>query len=146
MGRPLKPGYRPDIDGLRAIAVIPVLLYHPGLGCPGDFFGVDVFFIISSLLITSLIFRDLERGTFSLVEFRERRVRRIFPALTACVGVTLLAGWFLLLPEDLKNSAYILTLEGKPLYYNSNHISQAGVDFTWKPLLEPMFRILSSKQ
>jgi len=93
--------YRNDIDGLRAIAVASVVLYHIGLGCPGGFVGVDVFFVISGYLITSMILKDLRQGSFSLVNFWERRVRRIFPAWIAMVGITLLAGWFLLLPRDL---------------------------------------------
>lgn len=93
--------YRPDIDGLRAIAVLSVVFYHAGLGFPGGYVGVDVFFVISGYLITSLILKDLERGSFSMVNFWERRIRRIFPALAVMVAATMLAGWFLLLPEDL---------------------------------------------
>ena len=90
--------YRADIDGLRAIAVIGVVLFHAGLGVGGGFVGVDVFFVISGFLITSLILRDLDRGSFSIVDFWERRARRIFPALAVVVIVTLIAGWFLMLP------------------------------------------------
>ena len=93
--------YRPDIDGLRAIAVLSVVFYHAGLGFPGGYVGVDVFFVISGYLITSLILKDLERGSFSMASFWERRIRRIFPALAVMVAVTCVAGWFLLLPEDL---------------------------------------------
>lgn len=94
--------YRPDIDGLRAIAVLSVVLYHAGLRCPGGYVGVDVFFVISGYLITSLILKDLREDRFSLVGFWERRLRRIFPALAATVLITLVAGWFLLLPEHLE--------------------------------------------
>ena len=73
--------YRPEIDGLRAIAVGVVLLYHAKLAMPGGFVGVDVFFVISGFLITSLILKDYESDDgFSIVRFWERRVRRIFPA------------------------------------------------------------------
>jgi len=96
-----KLGYRDDIDGLRAIAVLSVVFYHAGLGFPGGYVGVDVFFVISGYLITALILKDLERGTFSMSNFWERRIRRIFPALAVMVAATMLAGWFLLLPEDL---------------------------------------------
>lgn len=96
-----KLGYRDDIDGLRAIAVLSVVFYHAGLGFPGGYVGVDVFFVISGYLITALIVKDLERGSFSMAIFWERRIRRIFPALAAMVTVTCIAGWFLLLPEDL---------------------------------------------
>jgi len=100
-----KLAYRPEIDGLRAIAVLAVVFYHAGLGCPGGYVGVDVFFVISGFLITSLILRDFKNGSFSLVEFWERRARRILPAISVCVAVTLLAGWFLLLPADLEKLA-----------------------------------------
>ena len=66
-------GYRPEIDGLRAIAVLAVVFYHAGLGCPGGYVGVDVFFVISGYLITSLILKDLRQGTFSLTTFWERQ-------------------------------------------------------------------------
>ncbi len=92
--------YRPEIDGLRALAVLAVVLYHANLGVGGGYVGVDVFFVISGYLITSLIFRDLERGTFSFADFWERRVRRILPALSAMVMVTVVAGGFLLPPGD----------------------------------------------
>jgi len=67
---------RPEIDGLRAVAVIPVVLYHAGLGIKGGYVGVDVFFVISGFLITSLIISDLNALSFSLANFWERRVRR----------------------------------------------------------------------
>jgi peptidoglycan/LPS O-acetylase OafA/YrhL len=76
--------YRPDIDGLRAVAVVAVVLYHVGLPVlPGGFVGVDVFFVISGYLMAALIDRELVRGEFSFVAFYERRARRIFPALFA---------------------------------------------------------------
>ena len=93
--------YRPDIDGLRALAVLPVLLFHAKLGCPGGFVGVDIFFVISGFLISSLILKELNDGSFSLIAFWERRIRRILPALVTVVLATLVAGWFLFLPEDL---------------------------------------------
>jgi len=92
--------YRPEIDGLRAVAVSAVVLYHAGFGFPGGFVGVDVFFVISGFLITSLIVRDLERGTFTLAGFWERRARRIIPAAVVLLSATLLAGGVLLLPAD----------------------------------------------
>ena len=91
MSQPLpadKVRYRPDIDGLRAIAVVPVVLYHAGVSLfGGGFVGVDVFFVISGFLITGLILDDILRGEFSIVRFYERRVRRIFPALFVVMGV-----------------------------------------------------------
>lgn len=92
--------YRPEIDGLRAIAVLAVVLFHAGIGFPGGYIGVDVFFVISGFLITSLIIKDLQEGEFTLANFWERRARRIIPAAVVVVLATLVGGWFLLLPSD----------------------------------------------
>lgn len=93
--------YRRDIDGLRAVAVIAVVLFHFGVpGVTGGFVGVDVFFVISGFLITSIICRELEAGRFSFVDFWARRARRILPALVVMMFVSLVAGWFLLAPKD----------------------------------------------
>lgn len=94
--------YRADIDGLRAVSVLAVILFHAGLGLPGGFVGVDVFFVISGYLITSLIAADLDRGVFSLSGFWERRIRRIWPAALALTAGTLVAGWLLMLPADYR--------------------------------------------
>ncbi|SIR84383.1 Peptidoglycan/LPS O-acetylase OafA/YrhL, contains acyltransferase and SGNH-hydrolase domains [Pseudomonas sp. B10] len=98
---PIHPKYRPDIDGLRAIAVLAVVGFHafPSL-IRGGFVGVDVFFVISGFLISSIIFGSLDRSSFSFAEFYGRRVRRIFPALITVLLVTLLAGWFLLFVDE----------------------------------------------
>jgi peptidoglycan/LPS O-acetylase OafA/YrhL len=91
--------YRPDVDGLRAIAVTLVLNFHAFPDAmPGGFIGVDVFFVISGFLITGIIARDLELGRFSLIGFYNRRIRRIFPALIVVLCVTLVLGWFWMLP------------------------------------------------
>jgi len=92
--------YRPDIDGLRALAVLPVLLYHAKLGCTGGFVGVDVFFVISGYVISSLILKEVAAGSFSMVNFWERRIRRIMPALSVVVTAALAAGWLFYLPDD----------------------------------------------
>lgn len=94
--------YRPDVDGLRALAVLPVVLFHMGVpGFFGGFIGVDVFFVISGYLITGIIARDLHAGRFSILEFYRRRVVRIFPALFVMLGVvSALAAWTLL-PSEL---------------------------------------------
>ena len=94
--------YRPEIDGLRALAVVPVVMFHLGLGFPGGFVGVDVFFVISGFLITGIIRRGLENETFSLAEFWERRIRRIFPAVFVVVAATLAIGYWLLPPNELE--------------------------------------------
>lgn len=93
--------YRPDIDGLRAFAILSVVLYHsfPSLML-GGFVGVDVFFVISGFLISSIIFKGLDAGGFSFVEFYRRRINRIFPALLLVLGTTYLFGWFTLLSGE----------------------------------------------
>ena len=94
------PRYRPDIDGLRAIAVIPVVLFHAGIPLfRGGFVGVDVFFVISGYLISSLILPELMEGKFSILTFYERRIRRIFPAVFGLMLVSLVVGYWLLLPQ-----------------------------------------------
>ncbi len=94
------PKYRPDIDGLRALAVLLVIFFHADLGCAGGFVGVDIFFVISGFLITSLILKEIGDDAFDLLTFWERRIRRILPALLVVVCATIAAGWFLYLPED----------------------------------------------
>jgi peptidoglycan/LPS O-acetylase OafA/YrhL len=94
--------YRPDIDGLRAVAVTAVILFHafPGL-LPGGFVGVDIFFVISGYLITGIIVEELDKGTFSIASFYQRRIRRIFPSLIVVLAATLYVGWNWLLPNEL---------------------------------------------
>ncbi|MDR2788034.1 MAG: acyltransferase [Candidatus Accumulibacter sp.] len=95
------PNYRPDIDGLRAVAVLAVVAYHffPDW-VKGGFVGVDVFFVISGFLIGGILLDSLQEGTFSLRAFYARRVRRIFPALLVVMAASLAFGWFALLPND----------------------------------------------
>lgn len=96
--------YRRDIDGLRAVAVVAVVLFHFGL-LPSGYLGVDVFFVISGYLVTTIILSQIEKGPISLVDFYVRRVRRILP-LSFCVClVVLLVGWATMLPDDLENLA-----------------------------------------
>src|SRR5438874_10887489 len=91
--------YRPDIDGLRAVAVMLVVLYHAfPQAMPGGFIGVDIFFVISGFLITGIIARGLGRQRFSLAGFYNRRIRRIFPALIVVLCMTLVLGWLWMLP------------------------------------------------
>ena len=91
--------YRPEIDGLRAIAVIPVVFFHAGFeSFGGVFVGVDVFFVISGYLITTIILAEMEKGSFSLVSFYERRARRILPPLFAVMLFSIPFAWKLLLP------------------------------------------------
>jgi peptidoglycan/LPS O-acetylase OafA/YrhL len=91
--------YRPDIDGLRAIAVMLVVCFHAfPEAVPGGFIGVDIFFVISGFLITGIIVRELDQQRFSLLAFYGRRIRRIFPALIAVLLATLVLGWLWMLP------------------------------------------------
>ena len=94
--------HRTEIDGLRAIAVGPVILFHAGLPeLSGGFVGVDVFFVISGYLITALLIEDLERGRFSLGRFYERRARRILPALVVMLLACMPAAWLWLMPRQM---------------------------------------------
>ena len=93
--------YRADIDGLRAVAVLSVVIFHAfPAALPGGFVGVDIFFVISGYLISSIIIKALGRGEFSFADFYARRVRRIFPALLLVVSVCLAAGWGTLFPDE----------------------------------------------
>jgi peptidoglycan/LPS O-acetylase OafA/YrhL len=97
------PKYRPDIDGLRAVAILSVLVYHAfPEWFPGGFVGVDIFFVISGFLISTIIFKSLSCKEFSFSEFYSRRVRRIFPALAAVLLSAFVAGWFILLPGEYR--------------------------------------------
>src|SRR6185369_10330610 len=95
--------YRPDIDGLRAIAVVAVVLFHAHFGpFTGGFVGVDVFFVISGYLIVGMIVGDLRSGHFSIAAFYERRLRRLFPALFVVMAACAIAGYLLFLPEEFR--------------------------------------------
>ena len=88
--------YRAEIDGLRAMAVIPVILYHAGFEVfSGGFIGVDIFFVISGYLITTIIVSEMDEGKFSIVSFYERRARRILPAFYFIVIASFPLFWFL---------------------------------------------------
>jgi peptidoglycan/LPS O-acetylase OafA/YrhL len=143
--------YRTDIDGLRAIAVLSVLFYHAGLGFPGGYVGVDVFFVISGYLITALILKDLERESFSMANFWERRIRRIFPALAVMVAVTMAAGWFLLLPDDLSKLgasviAQSLLVSNFYFWRTTNYFGGANEEkpllHTWSLAVEEQFYLI----
>ena len=96
------PKYRPDIDGLRAIAVLAVLVFHAfPKALPGGFVGVDIFFVISGFLISTILFKSIDHGTFSILDFYSRRIRRIFPALILVLFFTLLFGHLCLYIDEL---------------------------------------------
>lgn len=99
----MKLPYRPEIDGLRALAVISVILFHAGISSfGGGFIGVDVFFVISGYLITSLLLKDLHEGRFSFLVFYERRARRLLPALLLVLAISAGVAWFVLPYQEMR--------------------------------------------
>ena len=130
--------WRNDITGLRALAVIPVLIYHafPEL-MPGGFFGVDIFFVISGYLISGIIFRGVIHGNFSFLTFYEKRIRRILPNLILCLIFCLVFGWFYLTANEYENLAKHV-IAGSFFVQNFNLFSEIGYfteDAVRKPLL-----------
>lgn len=99
----VKVGYRKDIDALRGIAVLLVVVYHafPKL-LTGGFIGVDVFFVISGYLITSILIKQLNNNNFSFVDFYQRRIKRILPSLLVVILSALIIGWLVLFPSEFK--------------------------------------------
>ena len=97
------PSYRPDVDGLRAIAVLSVIGFHAfPSAVHGGFVGVDIFFVISGYLISSIILKSLDRGKFDFWDFYSRRIRRIFPALVVVLLACLAFGWYVLLADEFQ--------------------------------------------
>ena len=93
--------YRKEIDGLRAIAVITVILYHAGItSFSGGYVGVDIFFVISGFLIFRLILDELSSGVFSFSNFYQRRIKRILPALFLVIFISIIPAYLILIPED----------------------------------------------
>ena len=144
--------YRPEIDGLRAFAVVPVVLFHAGFSTfKGGFVGVDIFFVISGYLITSIIHRELSETRFSIARFYERRARRILPALIAMLLVTLVLLVFIGLPAHLEGggkSALAALLSVSNIYFwtQSGYFAPAS-EFepflhTWSLGVEEQFYIL----
>ena len=93
--------YRPDVDGVRALAVVPVMVFHAGLGLTGGFVVVDVFFVISGYLITMLLWTCMQARRFSLLGFYERCARRLLPALFAMIALVSLAAAVIMVLADL---------------------------------------------
>ena len=94
--------YRPDIDGLRAIAVLAVIVFHLNENwLPSGFLGVDIFFVISGFLITTIIYQEILTKRFSFVHFYQRRAKRILPVFVFVILITSLLSYWLFLPEDL---------------------------------------------
>ena len=144
--------YRAEIDGLRALAVIPVILYHAGFKLfSGGYVGVDVFFVISGYLITTIILAELEAGTFSLIHFYERRARRILPALFVVMFACLPFAWFWLLPSVMKTFSESLiavsTFLSNFYFYNQSGYFEAAAELkplihTWSLAVEEQYYVL----
>ena len=99
-----KVSYRPDIDGLRAIAIILVIIFHAGFSFfSGGYIGVDVFFVLSGFLITSLIDYEIKEQIFSFKQFYLRRIRRIVPVLVFILLITTIPAYFLLFADNLES-------------------------------------------
>lgn len=143
--------YRAEIDGLRAVAVVPVILFHAGFSLfHGGFIGVDVFFVISGYLITGIIFPELNRGEFSILKFYERRVRRILPALLVVVALCIPFAWMWLLPTELKDFsqsiAAVMLFVSNILFWKEEGYFSAASELkpllhTWSLAVEEQFYV-----
>lgn len=134
----MHPEYRRDIDGLRAVAVMFVVIYHafPSV-VPAGFIGVDIFFVISGCLISRLIFIELEQRRFAFQEFYCRRARRILPALLVFLAVVLIAGYLMMTPDEfselgLQVAASVLFVANLSFWHQPGYFD--GVP-EFKPLL-----------
>ncbi len=141
--------YRADIDGLRAVAIILVVLFHGTRYVPGGFVGVDVFFVISGYLITLHIVKEIDAESFSIAKFYEKRVRRIFPALLVMLFFTFLAAWKLLLPDefiDYSKSLLSAVFSVSNFYFwkHSDYFAEAQLPLqhTWSLAIEEQFYLL----
>lgn len=144
--------YRREIDGLRAIAVLSVILFHGGSQAfSGGFVGVDVFFVISGYLITSIILSEKKAGTFSIVNFYERRARRILPALFFMMILSVPFAWLWLLPQDLKDFGesllYVPVFFSNTLFYNQSGYFDTAAELkpllhTWSLAVEEQYYLL----
>lgn len=145
-------GYRPEIDGLRAIAVSAVIGFHAGLvGFSGGFIGVDVFFVVSGFLITTLVDREHDLGDFSLKNFYERRIRRLIPALVVTLLFSSVVAYIILFPSDLRHfgTSLVSTLVfGSNIYFwQSTDYFATDADLlpllhTWTLAVEEQFYLL----
>ncbi len=134
--------YRPDIDGLRAIAVLLVVLFHafPKI-LPGGYIGVDIFFVISGYLITGIIVGKMSEGRFSFSDFYARRIKRIFPSLITVLTISLILGWLLLLPDEYISMAK-QALSGLGFVSNWLFYSESGY-FDTSSELKPFLHLWS---
>ena len=130
--------YRPEVDGLRAIAIIPVVLFHFECGFQGGFAGVDVFFVISGFLISCIVLHELAKGKFSMKNFWFRRVRRLFPALVCLLVPLFIASWHLLIAKSFTNLQRAVTLTlamGANILYFERATDYFAADHSEEPLL-----------
>tara|TARA_A100001011_G_scaffold400371_1_gene514424 strand:+ start:2151 stop:4202 length:2052 start_codon:yes stop_codon:yes gene_type:complete len=140
--------YRPEIDGQRALAVIAVILYHAKINIDGNilftggFIGVDIFFVISGYLITSIILNDLKNNNFSLINFFERRARRLLPVLLLVILFFLPLAWMYYFPSDLKHFSKLA--RASILFFSNFAIWESGFAYAAKSsLLEPFLHTWS---
>lgn len=134
--------YRPEIDGLRAIAVLPVMFFHAGFELfSGGFVGVDIFFVISGYLITSILLKDRGNENFSFANFYERRVRRIFPALFFVLFISTIFAWMWLPPEDLTH--FSKSLRSVAVFASNFHFYSSGGYFDSASDLSPLLHTWS---
>jgi peptidoglycan/LPS O-acetylase OafA/YrhL len=144
--------YRPEIDGLRALAVVPVILFHAGFKIfSGGFVGVDVFFVISGYLITTIIIEDIEKKQFNIINFYERRARRILPALSFVMLVCIPFAWMWMLPiqmKDFSESLIAVSLFASNMLFwrESGYFDAAAEDkpllHTWSLAVEEQYYLL----
>ncbi|WP_158611079.1 acyltransferase family protein [Aurantiacibacter spongiae] len=131
--------YRSDIDGLRCLAVVPLVLCHTGIaGLSSGLVGVDIVFVISGLLITGILASEIERGTYSIAKFYERRARRILPAVLTVILACLVGGWFILLPDEyvaLGKSAIAAIGFASNIRFLTEGSNYFGADVAFDPLL-----------
>ncbi|EGU7153097.1 acyltransferase, partial [Salmonella enterica] len=130
--------YRADIDGLRAIAVLAVIVFHlnPNL-LPGGFVGVDIFFVISGYLITSIIYNDIKSNSFSYKGFYNRRIKRILPIFFVVLFATIIASALVMMPEDFKfmmRSAFSTIIFSSNIFFSTN-VNYFAQDVKEYPLL-----------
>lgn len=143
--------FRGDIEGLRSIAILPILLHHASVpGFQGGFIGVDIFFVISGYLITNILYRDIGHRRFSLADFYRRRAIRILPALFVMILVTLAAGFMTLAPNEFVNlarSGLAATLFVSNIHFmaNTGYFAASAADapllHTWSLAVEEQFYI-----
>ena len=144
--------YRKEVDGLRAVAVVPVILFHAGWSVfSGGYVGVDVFFVISGFLITSIIVEEKQAGRFTIKGFYERRARRILPALFLVILACLIPAWLWMLPDQLEHfskSVFSVALFASNFYfwrtmqYFQSTADQSPLLHTWSLAVEEQFYVL----